>query len=219
MDVSSPCCPLCTDTDRLWALLSPHRQGGQKSKAEPFSSPRLAMTSNSEIAKGLCVKPQSPHLKSIIRVVQITCACLEMLKTHPHFTEVPTGMRWLPRCLFLQSIRNILFPLEYVRTLVSHLFCTEATSFLFLEERGDEHRLITITMMCYATAQAPEVQQTPRLGFLTSSVCVDIYVCAGHLRFPSLQAETGTPRAQFIWAVLVVDSGMSSAVSLKCLLL
>lgn len=156
------------------------------------------MSTNSEIAKGLCMKPQSPHLKSIIRAVQITCACLEMLKTYPHFTEAPTGMRWLPHCLFLQSIRSILFPLEHVRTLVSHLFCTEATSCLFLEERGDEHRLITITMPCCATAQAPEVRQTPRLGFLTSSICVDIYVWAGHLRFPSLQEEIGIPGAQFI---------------------
>lgn len=159
-------------TDVLLSLLSPlhrHRQalspaqssqaeipdkGGQKSKAEPFCSPRLAMTSNAVIAKGLCMKPQSPHLKSIIRAAQITRACLEALKTHPHFTEVPTGMRWLPCCLFLQSIWSILFPLEHFRILVSHIFCTEATSFLFLEERGDGHRLITITMPCYATAQA-----------------------------------------------------------------
>lgn len=140
------------------ALSPAQRQGGQKSKAEPFCSPGLAMTSNAEIVKeGLPMKPQSPPLKLIIRAAQITCACLETLQTHPHFTEVPTGMRWLPCCLLLQSIWNILFPLEHIMTVVSHIFCTEATSFLFLEERGDEQRLITITMPCCATAQAPEV--------------------------------------------------------------
>lgn len=113
------------------------------------------MTSSAEIVKeGLCMKPQSPHLKSIIRTTQITGACLETLKTHPHFTEVPTGMRWFPCCLLLQNIWSILFPLDHTRTLVSHIFCTEATSFLFLEEQGDEHRLITITMPCCANAQA-----------------------------------------------------------------
>lgn len=89
---------------------------------------------------GLCTKPESPHLKSIIRAAQITCVCLERLKTHPHFTEVPTGMRWLSHCLFLQSILGILFPLKHTRILVSYLFCIEAPSFLFVEEGGDEHR-------------------------------------------------------------------------------
>lgn len=76
------------------------------------------------------MKPKSPHLKSIIRPTQITCACFERLKTHPHFTKVPAGMRWLSNCLFLQHIWGILFPLKRTKILVSHV-CIEATSFLF----------------------------------------------------------------------------------------
>lgn len=142
------------------------------------------------------MKPQSPHLKSIIRTAQITCACLETLKTHPHFTEVPTGMRWLPCYLLLQSIWKYSLSLGARKVPGLPYLLHRGYFFLFLEEQGNEHRLITLTMPYYATAQ--EVWQTPRLGFLTSSIYVDSYVCASHPNFPSLQAEIGTPRAQFI---------------------
>lgn len=110
------------------------------------------MTSTSKRGR-VCIQPKSPHLKSIIRAAQTTCACLERLKTCPHFTAVPIGMRWLSCCLFLQSILGILFLFKHTRILVSHLFCTEATSFP-LKKGEDKYRLTNnhhCAILCYCT--------------------------------------------------------------------
>lgn len=154
-------------TDALLPGLSPlYRHGQALSSAQPsqtdccearnLSSPSAPLDwLLPALAKGgLRMQPKSPRLKSIIRAAQITRACLERLKTHPHFTEVPAGMRWFSRCLFLQSILGILFPLKHTSILISRLFCTEATSFLFVENGGDEHRLTNNhhhAILCYCT--------------------------------------------------------------------
>lgn len=165
----SPTHPFCIDRQALSPVQSSQTDCWEaRNLLAPLDLP---MTSTSKRGR-VCIKPKCPHLKSVIIAAQTTCACLERLQTCSHFTAVPTGMRRLSCCLFLQSILGILFPLKHTRILVSHLFCTEATSFL-VKKGGDEYRLTNNhhhAMLCYATAQTPEAWQTPRLGFLTYSV-------------------------------------------------
>lgn len=135
--------PCAVFTDRLLE--------GQKHE-QPPCSPQLTMTSTSK--RGALRETKECSLQISHRAACITCTCLERLKTHPRFTEVPTGIRWLPHCLFLWSILCILFPLKHRRFPVSHLFCAEAASLLFAEKGGDEHRLTNNhhhAMLCYCT--------------------------------------------------------------------
>lgn len=66
---------------------------------------------------------------------------------------------------------------------------------------------------CYAMSSyhMKSQQHGRQLGWasspLSSSMYGDVGVCASHPQFPSQQREIGAPRAQFISAVFIVDSG------------
>jgi len=79
----------------------------------------------------------------------------------------------------------------------SHISSAQRLHLLFLwrNEGTNTDWLITVTIPCNAIAQTSEARQTPRVGFLTSTVYGDIYIWASHPMFPSQQGEIGTPRA------------------------
>lgn len=128
--------------------------------------------------EGLCVKPKSAHLKSIIGLHVSLARALRGSKPTRVSLRYPLELDGYHTVYFCGVFCVSFFPWS-AQGSPSHISSALRLLLYFLlrKEGTNTDWLITITMPCYAIAQTPEAWQTPRLGFLTFCAYEDICLC------------------------------------------